>query len=101
MKFPKEAEPVRQYIIKNVGRPKTLPQSRYIDHLRFIKNELKVCPLGLLPLAVRRNPIDKAEMGLSIHSPILRNKDIEIFWTWWDAQTDPQYAVDTVWNKDE
>ena len=98
MKFPKEAEAVRGYIRDNVGRPKRLPKLIkniiFSSHLRWRNRRGYCCPLGLIKTATTGAPLG----GSSFSKPLpLTGKSIERFIFWWDTQTDPQYAVDTVW----
>ena len=103
MNFPKEAEAVRKYIRDNVRRPKTLPilidNGMGNDFLRW-KNAEYRCPLGLCPGALNGTPISCGGAGMPSK---MWNKEMSyavgMFIHFWDLQTDPQYAVDTVWGE--
>lgn len=95
MKFPREAEPVRQYIRDNVTKPKRLPRISY-GSLIWKRNKRLCCPLGLLRDAKTGCPYSLSEFETP--KPFT-NDQMKAFFEWFDSLTDPQYAVDTVWEK--
>lgn len=95
-KFPEEADTVRQYIRDNVERPKRLPEMNG-GTLAWSRKKGMCCPLGLLRQA--NVPCPFAFIHFKTIVPF-NNEAFISFLGFWDTQTDPQYAVDTVWSKE-
>jgi hypothetical protein len=94
---PAAALVVRNYIRKNVERPKTLPTPLLGGlHLHDLRWD-GCCPMGLCPGTLSAAP----EWRWHFYSLPrgFTNKAIRAFGNWWDKQTDAQAAVDAVWGK--
>lgn len=96
--MPKAAQVIAKVIRAKVKRPKRLPQYHtYNNALRFNMKRGQCCPMGLLPGAKRTTPA----FVYSFNKSPGTQEQIELFWRWWDSQTNPQQAVDAVWGKDK
>ena len=97
-RVPKGAKRVIAHIRDLVRKPSELPKSAVLTGilLHWMYKAINTCPLGLLPGAVGRP--DRTD-NLGPKSRHLGNREIEIFFRWWDTQTDPKAAVRAVWGR--
>lgn len=95
-KLPKAAMPAVKEIRKRIPRPNNLPSEPPGYHVLRWTHPIShkfCCPLGLHPENVDR------PTAVSITGKPGLSEACGAFWHWWDAQTDPQAAVDAVWGK--
>lgn len=114
-KIPKAALPVVEIIRRDVPRPRALPEALgFGDPLRWRKpitkrwaartwghielratprRQMSCCPMGLHKLSKYPTPNKLEELPIEG----ITDKEIRDFYQFWDAQTDPQEAVDAVW----
>lgn len=96
-KIPEEAIPVRDWVRREVPRPKELPhQLAYGGLYGSLRWEKVTCPLGLLPCAPRKQPHRDHFKGMDLPAGITLD-GIEAFTSWWDLLSDPEEAVREVW----
>lgn len=111
-RIPKAAKPIVEKIRELVPRPTNLPSLTTTNTddpvLRWTwprRPSNQCCPLGLLPNALVGVPVGPQGTGLwpghDMDWEEWRDKDssVSAFIGWWDAQTDPQAAVNAVWGK--
>ena len=94
-RIPERVEVVARVIRKHIPRPSTHPVPNTVADLgvTFLRWNGK-CPLGLLPTAKTNCPTFGGQVGWIDG---LTNDDVQAFADWWDRQSDPLIAVNTVW----
>ena len=95
--IPEAARPVVKILRRDVQRPRELPiVCRNMTHLRWPHRAMS-CPMGLHPKSSCSSP-ELTEDFAYHRTP---QEGVEEFANWWDAQTDPQAAMDAVWPREE
>ena len=100
LEIPAEAMPVVEILRRDVPKPHGLPSSR-LDSGQQMHWEGCKCPMGLHPLAESYTPTTPEQsLGfIDMDERFRLGEPVDSFLEWWDAQTDPQAAVDAVWGE--
>ena len=93
--LPRRVEVAAKVIRKHVARPLIFPTPKVVADLgvTFLKWHDR-CPLGLLPTAKTNCPVFGKQVAWLDG---LTNDDVQAFADWWDKQSDPLVAVESVW----
>ena len=100
--IPPEAMPVVEILRRDVPRPEELPGDKWPSlswpspYWRRCSRLGVCCPMGLHPKSLFNAPNDASVFA----DGETTDDAVDSFGKWWDEQTDPQAAVDSIWGKE-